>query len=252
MPAQPLERLIKLSDDIDERLSRITTQWTLMFKAHGDRADAAAQDLLLKRYSRAVYRYLLGAVKDHDQAEELAQEFALRFLRGDYHRAAPERGRFRDYLKTSLSHLVTDWHRSQQAGPQQLPVGVPEPAAPEVPSGEDFLRCWREEILEAAWKALARENATYHAVLRLRVAEPDLSSAELAELLTVQLAKPVNAAWVRKTAERAQQKYAAVLIDEVEASLGESNEAQLRQELQELDLLKYCKSVLERRKAKRP
>ena len=40
-------------------------------------------------------------------------------------RAAPDRGRFRDYLKTALIHLVTDYHRSRQAWPQGL---LAEPA----------------------------------------------------------------------------------------------------------------------------
>src|SRR5436190_1193761 len=135
-----------MSADENERLSRISTHWTLVFQAHADRADAVAQGTLLQRYRRAVFRYLLGALRDADQAEELAQEFALRFLRGDFRRAHPERGRFRDYVKTALSHLVTDLHRARKAGP--LPLGGPEPAAAPAAPEDDFLRCWREEVLE--------------------------------------------------------------------------------------------------------
>src|SRR3954463_9751725 len=108
-------------DDAQQRLSRISTRWTLLVQAHGGtRAVPVAQAALLLRYRAAVVRYLLGAVRDGDAAEELAQEFSLRFLRGAFCRASPERGRFRDYLRTALIHLVNDFHRARQAGPRQM------------------------------------------------------------------------------------------------------------------------------------
>jgi DNA-directed RNA polymerase specialized sigma24 family protein len=54
-------------------------------------------------------------VRDPEVADDLAQEFALRFLRGDFQRADPERGRCRDYLKRALINLVHDY-LSQPAG----------------------------------------------------------------------------------------------------------------------------------------
>ena len=82
----------------DERLSRISTMWSLVFQAHAGKVDAAAsaQNVLMQRYGGAIHRYLLGALRDADAAADLAQEFALRFVRGDFRRANPERGRFRD------------------------------------------------------------------------------------------------------------------------------------------------------------
>ena len=117
------------SNDLNQRLSRIATQWSLVFNAHQGQADAPRADLskLLSRYSGAAYRYLLGAVRDPEVADELTQEFALRFVRGDFRRANPERGRFRDYLRTALINLVNDHHRQQQEKPRALGV---EPAAP--------------------------------------------------------------------------------------------------------------------------
>src|SRR5262245_30429433 len=107
---------------LDERLSRISTLWTVLFEAHREPGEAAAeaQRALMRRYSGAVYRYLLGAVRDEDAAGDLAQEFAVRFLKGDFRRADPERGRFRDYLKRALVHLVTDHHRRRQKWPRPL------------------------------------------------------------------------------------------------------------------------------------
>ncbi len=70
-------------DELDQRLSRMSTVWTMVFEAHGGEADAAtaAMSGLALRYSGVVYCYLLGAVRDPDAAAELSQELALRILR---------------------------------------------------------------------------------------------------------------------------------------------------------------------------
>ena len=237
---------------LNQRLSRISTQWTMVFQAHQGPADAVtrAQQHLLERYSGATYRYLLGAVRDPDVAMDLCQEFAVRFLRGDFRRASPERGRFRDYLKTALIHLVTDYQNERRAAPRLFSPDEPEPAAPaaeSVDSERDFLHGWREELLDRTWKALAEANPSYHAALLLRVENVDLPSSEMAQHLTSQLGKPVSAAWVRKVLQRAHEKFAELLVDEVNCSLETATDAELYDELRELDLLKYCRSVLERR-----
>ena len=101
---------------------------------------------MLQRYAGAVFRYLLGAVRDADAAEELSHEFAVRLLRGDFHRATPERGRFRDYLKTALINLVNDYFRNQQQRPRSLESSALDAAAAEHNELEyesDFETCWR-------------------------------------------------------------------------------------------------------------
>jgi RNA polymerase sigma-70 factor (ECF subfamily) len=234
----------------DDRLSHISTAWTMIFQAHGGQIDAAgvAQAVLLQRYGGAVFRYLLGAVRDSDVAAELAQEFALRFVRGDFRRAHPERGRFRDYLKTSLSRLVADHFRARKRQGLSLADGMPSPA---IAAAEDldreFLASWRAELLERTWRALSAANASYHAVLLLRIDRPTAASADLAERLSGRLEKPVNAAWVRKTLQRAHEKFTDLLLDEVACSIDSVDKARLREELEELDLLKYCRAGLERR-----
>jgi RNA polymerase sigma-70 factor (ECF subfamily) len=236
--------------ELEQRLSRIATQWTMVFRAHQAPPDdaGAARRRLMERYSGAAYRYLLGAVRDADVAADLCQDFAVRFLRGDFHRAAKERGRFRDYLKTALIHLVTDYHRARQAWPQGLPD---DPAAPPRASSaqEDasFLQNWRDELLERTWQALAAEQPTYHAVLKLRIAEPELPSSAMAERLTRELGKPMTAANVRKALQRAHDRFADLLLEEIACSLDTHETEALRAELTELDLLKYCAHALERR-----
>jgi RNA polymerase sigma factor (sigma-70 family) len=238
--------------ELNDRLSQISTQWTMVFQAHGGEVDAlvAAQNRLMQRYSGAVYRYLLGAARDPDVAADLAQEFALRFVRGDFRRANPKKGRFRDYVKTALIHLVNDYHRARQAWPKPLA----ETASPITPpsAGMDtersFIQSWREDLLDRTWKTLAEANPTYHAVLLLRVEQPDLPSAQIAEQLSGRLGQEFTADGVRKSLERAHKKFAELLVEEVAASLDRPDAHELEAELRELDLLKYCRSALERRK----
>jgi hypothetical protein len=63
----------------------------------------------------------------------------------------------------------------------------------------------------------------------------------------IQLGKPRNSAWVRKTLQRAHDKFADLLLEEVAQSLPAQAPEDLRGVLRELDLLKYCGRALERR-----
>src|SRR5436190_1211325 len=83
----------------DSHLSNIDTLWTAVHQAHHDGTLATdARRRLLERYSGGVRRYLLGATRDQDAAEDLFQEFAVLFLRGGLPGADRDRGRFRDYV----------------------------------------------------------------------------------------------------------------------------------------------------------
>jgi DNA-directed RNA polymerase specialized sigma24 family protein len=126
-------------NSLNSRLSRISTIWTLLDAAQrstetADRAHrsteavaADPQSALIRRYQRAVYRYLLGALRDLDAADELFQEFALRVAQGAFRRANPERGRFRDYLRTTLIHMVTDYQNQRRKRPVSLQMATPSP-----------------------------------------------------------------------------------------------------------------------------
>src|SRR5262249_38741382 len=153
---------------LNHHLSQISTVWAQLRQAQGgaggrDPARGEAQEQMLRRYSPAIYRYLLGALRDPDAADELFQEFALRFVRGDFHRADERRGRFRDFLKTALFHLVVDAQRRRKRPPDPRASGDrgPEPAVDAPPDADEaeaerqFLQVWRSELLARAWDGLA-------------------------------------------------------------------------------------------------
>src|SRR5262245_21003439 len=178
-------------------LSLISTSWSAVYLAHQGQGEqtASAQRLVLLRYYQPIHSYLRAMVRDDDAAEELTQEFVVRFLRGDFRRADPSRGRFRDLLKQALRHLAIDHWRRQRADKDRQPIplvddwqvtpteadwrqgppprrGVDEveadwrhrppprrgPPVPDLHSAEvdrTYLEGWRTEMLGQAWEALA-------------------------------------------------------------------------------------------------
>jgi RNA polymerase sigma-70 factor (ECF subfamily) len=249
-----------MSDESSDRpLDRISTLWSVVCQAQGGMPQeaAAANQLLLLRYGTAIRRYLLGALRDPEAADELFQEFSLRLLRGDLKKADPTRGRFRHYVKGVLFHLIADHHR-QRGRARPLPPDASEPVAPAEAAAEEereFLRGWREQLMERAWQELERiERQTgrpFHTVLRLYAAHPDLSSGALAQELTRSLGKPVSSAWVRQNRHRASEKFVDLLVTEVLQTLEKPTADELERELIDLDLFKYCRAAAERFRAGR-
>jgi len=247
-----------MEDDVPKHLSQITTAWTLVMRAHqapGD-AQADAQRILIERYHEAIYRYLLGASRDREAADELFQEFALRFVRGDFRRADPQKGRFRDFVKTALINLVISYQRKKGKAPLQSPDISADLAASSdsFDPDKDFLTYWRKVLLDKAWEGLAAlqkpGGPPFHTALRWRTEQPEMASPDLAVKLTAELqpAEPFTDAGVRKIVQRAREMFTDLLVEEVARSLGEPNLEELEQELIDLGFQAYCRKSLDRRK----
>jgi RNA polymerase sigma factor (sigma-70 family) len=248
--------------DDDLHLSRIQTAWSMVRRAHGDHtALPVAQQALLDRYGGAVRRYALAALRDEDAADEVFQEFALRFVRGDFKAADPERGRFRAFVKTSVYRLIVDYQRRKKKrfreGPMHSNLAEP-PGEDEAPFGDEddalFQSSWRDDLLARSWNKLEeveRETGKpYYTALRYRVDQPDLRSPELAAGLSEKLGKPINAGAVRVLLHRAREEFGDLLLAEVSESLTDNSLDAIEQELIELNLLEYCRPALERRRGK--
>jgi RNA polymerase sigma-70 factor (ECF subfamily) len=236
-------------DSEPQRLSRIATLWTVLDRAHNDTTRGAtdAQRLLIQRYCGAVYRYLLGALRDEDAASDLFQEFAVRFLRGDFRGADPARGRFRDYLKRALVHLVTDHHRARMRQPRALDAEPVVAARAAVEEEDGFTVSWRKELMNQAWSALSEQSAAMHAVLLYHVENPRVESAHAARELSARLGKPMTPGNVRVSLHRARAKFVELLVREVERSLSDPAPGHVVDELRELKLLTLCAPALRRR-----
>jgi RNA polymerase sigma factor (sigma-70 family) len=246
-------------ENINDRLSLISTLWSLVCRAHGGPAAtaASARQQLLERYEGAIRRYLRKVVRDADAADEIAQEFALELLHGRLRGANPGRGRFRNFVKGTLFHLVADYHKERRGWPGPLPADDATLAAnrEEIESDRQFLESWCDEFLARAWAALAAIEATtgqpFHVVLRYRAEHPAVRAPQMAEELSAQMGRPLTAVGVRQTLHRARQKFADLLLGEVAQSLDNPSSELLEQELIELGLLDYCRPALERHTARK-
>jgi RNA polymerase sigma-70 factor (ECF subfamily) len=241
--------------DAEPRLSEMSTHWTVVFQAHSGTPEQmnAAVSRLMCRYAGAVHRYLLKALKDPDAAAELDQEFAVRFLRGDFRHSDPKRGRFRDYVKRAVQNLISDYYRRKRTT-RTVDSGGKEPAVEDPALArfeQQFVDSWRSDLLDRAWNALSEleknSGHPYHTVLRWRVDHPELTSNVLADRLSTLLGRPLTAGAVRQAVQRSRRKYVDFLLTEVLASLNRPSQDELEEELSDLRLLEYCRPFMKPR-----
>lgn len=234
-------------------LTWIPTTWSKILEGRGagDQASRARNDLLV-RYHEAVFHYFRLKIKDVHAAQELYGNFALRLIESDQliRNADPARGRFRDYLKTALHHMVVDHYRrlGRQKKVQRLEIDVPGPE----PKPDDFDPVWRQELLNQAWKTLEEADRAsgqlHYLVLRYQSDHPEARAPSVAEWLADRCGRPFTPMAVRTTLHRAREKFARFLLDEVEHSLGKPTLDELERELIDLHLLLYCRRALARRR----
>jgi hypothetical protein len=237
-----------MADDTPpQRLSQISTMWTVLAQAHtGPPAEAAAaRQLLIERYGGAVKGYLRKVVGDPDAADDLAQQFALGLVRGEFRGADPQRGRFRGYVKAVLFHLVSKHWRREKRNPQPLSETQVPVAAPSDDSAT-FDRTWRSALLIRAWKTLQAAHLIGYAALRFKTDRGDESSDAMAAELTRIAGRPIAPAAARQHLHRARERFADYLLDAVAHSLAEPTAENLTDELTELGLLEYCRDALQR------
>jgi RNA polymerase sigma-70 factor (ECF subfamily) len=240
-------------EQLNSRLSQIATRWSLLREAHGPEMThkQQAQAELFDRYRKPAYRYLAAILRNGDAADEVFQEFSVRLIRGDFESATPERGRFRAYLKTTLSRLAVDYHRRRAKSGSPLPEDVSIEADAET---DRFDECWRTEVLERTWDALAADQSgtarNHYAVLRWRSENPQADSREMAEALTRQLQpdRPFTDAGIRQTLHRARERFAELLVAEVGASIETDDLDEIETELAALQLTSYCRTAIEARR----
>ncbi len=255
----------------DLRLSRIETLWSVVRQANEGSMEKArqAQQTLLERYGGAVRRYLLGALRSEDAADEVFQEFSLKLVSGAFQKADANQGRFRSFLKTTLFHLIIDYQRrGKRDAIRALPCDTPDrPFCEDRLAEEDraWTRSWREELLAKGWAGLAKiEQSTgtpYYTVLRFRSEHPELRSQEIADQLNARVvaresggqvqekvAKQLGSSSVRVLIHRAREMLAEQVLDFVFDSIDSASLEECEQELIDLNLLEYCRSALQRRR----
>jgi RNA polymerase sigma-70 factor (ECF subfamily) len=221
-------------------LSQLSTHWSLLQRAHSVGAErAAAQAEFLARYHGVVQRYLQACVRDTQVAEELSQEFALRFVGGRFRGVDPERGSFRTFLRTVLANLITDWRRRHARAPAPLRSDPPAQT-----DDTALTAAWQADLLQRAWSALSQSDPALHTVLAHKARHPDLTSDQAAHAIAPALGRAITSANLRQMLRRARLRFAELLYAEVVPLAASAEHDAVLAELAELHLLSYCRPFL--------
>jgi RNA polymerase sigma-70 factor (ECF subfamily) len=216
-----------------------TTGWTLV-RAVGDRAHPEHQqalDRFARLYGRPVFCFLRARGCPVPEAEDLAQEFFVSLLSGDWvGKADPQRGRFRVFLRMHLRSFLADQIsprrvRRQRHFERQL-VSLDggdrsyEPASGETPE-QAFDRALAQSIVQAVRQALRQNCATENRLDHYEVfaaAYPEDSDTEPAsqQALAERFGKTRDE--VRGILERMKKRVLRLLRNELRAD-GGSEEA---------------------------
>jgi RNA polymerase sigma factor (sigma-70 family) len=219
-------------------LNKIQTDWDIV------RMPGRVVEL----YADAVREYLHAFLHNLHDAEEVAQEFFLRLAQCGLPHVRRERGRFRDYLKKAVRNAALNHLRSKRAA-EQPSAALPEPTVPPPDPDQEWLKGWRQCLLDRAWRALEahqREapDSLFATVLRLAVAHPDEDSEALAVRAAAACGRPVKADAFRKQLSRARRKFTDLLLQEVAQTLDAPGPDQVVDELVDLGLMVYVRDFL--------
>ncbi|MCF7816804.1 MAG: sigma-70 family RNA polymerase sigma factor [Kiritimatiellales bacterium] len=137
-----------------------TTQWSVVLDAGASETGiaAAALEKLCRRYWYPVYAFVRRHGHDVPGAEDLTQGFfAFVLERKAFHRADPQRGRFRSFLLASLTHYLHNEHDRAQTlkrGGSLKLVSLDQPGAEELYGRETADHATPEKMFERQWAAL--------------------------------------------------------------------------------------------------
>ena len=156
------------------------TRWSVVLRAGQTTPQAqAALAELCRIYRAPVLAYIRHRGYDADAAEDLAQAFFVRFIESGWHALAdPSRGRFRNFLLTTLKrHLINsdqETHRLKRGGK------VRAESLSEVRDDELATADSPETAFQHAWAVTVLGRA----LARLRAEAAQLGKAQLFEHLS--------------------------------------------------------------------
>ena len=242
------------------RLVDIPTDWTDLKKIHetggSEQLAREALERLINRYSGAIRRYIRSELRDTNDVDDIVQEFNHKLARGDFRNANPNSGRFRDYLKTSLFHLVQTHRRMISKLPIRSLENCPEPSIDDSPTAKQdqrFQRYWRSELMTRAWRKLEEIENTlgkpYATVLRYFLEHEDQTSEQAAAHYAALTGLKVTAVKVRKVRRAAREHFKDALIAEVKQTLHAPTFEEIEEELCALGLHSWCIGTLRKRRA---
>ncbi len=199
----------------------------------------------------AIARYLHRLVKNHDDATDVAQDVLTRMLAGKLSNADPTRGRFRDYVKTTVLNEVRQFIRKSKLRNSVLQlcdIDLLEDA--DVPVDDPWQACVTAEILRRSEQRLEAwckdDNQPFASILRWKKTNPTADSRTLAEFLSELLGREISPPNARKLVQRSREKLAEFIVAGVMETLPENQRTRqaVEEELIDLQLHSHCQTVL--------
>lgn len=199
------------------------------------------------RYGAAVRAYLQALLPTQDDADEVEQEFLLRVVEKGIPVGDRSDGRYRHYLIATVRNSAFRYLRnlSRQPALSGDLTFVSQDSSAEL----QWHRYWRDCVLQSTWQALRNHEAQnpgnlFHTVLKSFVEYPEADSHELAERVSTASGQRLSAEAFRKQLSRARHKFALLLVAEVSHTIAGATPERVSEELQELDLMKYVRSIM--------
>jgi DNA-directed RNA polymerase specialized sigma24 family protein len=238
---------------VPDHLSQIITVWTIVQQAHASTETGEAPEptrvaraWLWNQYQHAILKYLRSAIRNENDVDDLFQQFGFRILRGDFHNAKPEKGKFRHYLKSILRAQVSDYYRRINRDPVISNEAVQDRVDRQEPGAEadrEFLENWRADLLQGTWQRLHDHETSSgrfsFSALQLKADHGEESSEQLARRLSKKVGHTVTAGWYNRQVHEARKLIAAFLLEEVARTLSHPTADAIEDELITLGLLNY-------------
>ncbi|MCI0746145.1 MAG: sigma-70 family RNA polymerase sigma factor [Verrucomicrobia subdivision 3 bacterium] len=221
------------------------TMWVMVQGAADPSSLQAHQALesLCRAYWEPIYAFIRRTGKSSHDAEDLTQRFFIHLLEGNrLGHAAPEKGKFRSFLKRSIKNfLVDDWRckpaLERSGGLLEIDAERGESRYHHEPADELdpeklFERVWARKVIELA---LARLRADYEAAGALPLFEhlhsflpgndPLCTRAEAAERLEM------SATALDTAFHRMKKRFQEFLRKEIAETLGSPTKKEIESEL---------------------
>lgn len=243
-------------DEATLHLGNIQTQWSLVRQAHQasivGASASTARNALVMRYASAIRRFVELVVRNPELADELAQDAIVRLLKGDFAGADPQRGRFRDLLKTAIRNMARNhWAKAKVRSTVDFDLDALDGKNDEVSAELDaqWTQRWRDHLMTLVWEQLKSFEQSQTAsfpftILKLRAEHPDDSSSELAERLSRSTGHAFKADTTRQQLRRARVRFVDLLVAEIANGLPDATPETLKEELLALGLFASVKDVL--------
>ncbi len=206
-------------------------------KPEGDEAHEALSSLC-QRYWFPLYAYVRRRVPSLHEAQDLTQEFFVRLLeKNALAKAAPERGRFRNFLLASLNNfLANEWDRASAqkrgGGCQPLPLDLNtgesrlslEPAHNLTPE-RLYEREWTLALLGLAMDRLRADCESSGKLRQFELLKGALAGGgEKLSYTTIAAELGMTEEAVRQAAHRLRKQYREFLRAEVAQTVSDSSE----------------------------